>query len=73
MKKVFCRNCGDVLFNINGMGWRVVSQHLIRQSLGDLPGSLESDKHFFYEQRIVDIDDALPKYLRGTDGALFDA
>ena len=71
MKRVFCANCGEVLFNTNSMGWRVVSQWLIAKcSDGKLPHELCSDKHFFYEQRVIDIDDELPKFLRGTDGPL---
>ncbi|WP_428928346.1 GFA family protein [Marinibacterium sp. SX1] len=61
MKKVFCRACGDVLYNTNAMGWRVVSQHLIARSLGALPEELSAQSHFFYDSRIVTIDDDLPK------------
>ena len=32
----------------------------------------KSDKHFFYEQRVVNVNDDLPKYLRGTDGPLYE-
>ena len=73
MQKHYCSNCGDVLFNTNIMDWRVVSQLLIsRCNANQLPEELASDKHFFYEQRIIDIDDDLPKYLRGTDGPLYE-
>ena len=35
---------------------------LISRNFGDeLPAELESKMHFFYDRRIVDIDDALPK------------
>ena len=69
MKRVFCAHCGEVLFNTNSMGWRVVSQWLIAKcNDGELPPELCSDKHFFYEQRVVDVVDELPKYLRGTNG-----
>ena len=72
MQKYFCTQCGDVLFNTNGMSWRVVSQLLIaRSNDGNLPEELSSLRHFFYEQRVVDVDDDLPKYMRGTDGPLF--
>ena len=72
MKRVFCANCGEVLFNTNSAGWRVVSQWLIAKcNGGKLPPELCSDKHFFYEQRVSDIDDELPKYLRGTNGPLY--
>lgn len=62
MKRYFCRNCGDTLFNSNAMDWRVVSQLLISRCYGgELPETLKSTKHFFYRQRIVDIQDDLPK------------
>lgn len=73
MKRVFCAYCGEVLFNTNSMGWWIVSQWLIAKcNDAVLPPELCSDKHFFYEQRVIDIDDALPKYLRGTDGPRYD-
>lgn len=72
MKRAYCADCGEVLFNTNSMGWRVVSQWFIAKcSDAGLPPELCSDKHFFYEQRVIDIDDELPKYLRGTDGPLY--
>jgi len=44
------------------MGWRLVSQLLIRNCNNDqLPEALQSDAHFFYDRRIIDVDDALPK------------
>lgn len=62
MKRYFCSNCGETLFNTNAMGWRVVSQLLIRKNHGgELPPGLVPTMHFFYDRRIVDIDDALPK------------
>ena len=61
MKKVFCRNCGTVIYNTNKMDWRVVSQHLITKSLGDLPEELASLSHFHYGGRVVDVADDLPK------------
>ncbi len=62
MKRVFCSQCGETMFNTNAMDWRVVSQLLIRKCYdGDLPGGLESKMHFFYGRRIVDVDDPLPK------------
>lgn len=72
MKRYFCSRCGEVLFNTNSMGWHVVSQLLLTKCNNDtLPEELGSNKHFFYEQRIVDVADGLPKYLRGSDGQTF--
>ncbi|MDJ0740363.1 MAG: GFA family protein [Gammaproteobacteria bacterium] len=62
MTRVFCRHCGETLYNTNAMGWRLVSQLLIRKcNNGELPGELQSNAHFYYDRRIVDIDDELPK------------
>ena len=62
MTRVFCRHCGETLYNTNVMGWRLVSQLLIRKcNNGELPEALQSDRHVFYDRRIIDVDDALPK------------
>ena len=62
MKRFYCANCGETLFNSNAMDWRIVSQLLIRKCHGgELPEPLRSTKHFFYDRRVVDIDDELPK------------
>ena len=61
MKKIFCAGCGQVLYNTNKMDWRVVSQHLLRKRLGELPEALSPQSHFHYASRIVDIDDDLLK------------
>ena len=73
MTRRFCKHCGETVFNTNVMDWRVVSQLLIEKcNQNEIPEKLRSDKHFFYEQRVVDIQDDLPKFLRGTDGPLFE-
>lgn len=62
MSRVFCRNCGETVYNTNAMGWRLVSQLLIAKcNGGKLPPELQSNAHFYYDRRIVDIDDQLPK------------
>jgi hypothetical protein len=44
------------------MGWRLVSQLLIAKcNGGELPPQLSSSEHFFYDRRIVDVDDRLLK------------
>lgn len=63
MKRYYCTACGETLFNSNSLDWRIVSQLLIRKcNGGELPEALQSQSHFFYASRIVDIDDALPKH-----------
>ena len=62
MQRFFCTSCGDTLFNSNNQDWRIVSQLLVRRTNnGTLPDSLRSQSHFYYGERIVDIDDDLPK------------
>lgn len=62
MQRIFCKHCGDVLYNTNAMGWKLVSQLMYRKcNDNQLPEALTSNAHFFYERRIIDIDDALPK------------
>ena len=62
MTRVFCKHCGETVYNTNAMGWRLVSQLLIAKcNGGELPPELSSNAHFFYDRRIVDIDDPLPK------------
>jgi hypothetical protein len=62
MQRIYCKHCGETLFNTNAMGWRIISQLLIRKCYDDeLPEELTSKMHFFYDRRIVDIDDSLPK------------
>ena len=62
MKRVFCKHCGDVVYNTNAMGWKLVSQLMYKKSNNDqLPQGFQSNAHFFYDRRVVDIDDSLPK------------
>lgn len=73
MTRCFCKHCGETIFNTNAMNWRVVSQFLISKcNNNEIPENLRSDKHFFYERRVVDIEDGLPKFLRGTNGPLYE-
>ncbi|MES9971983.1 MAG: GFA family protein [Candidatus Thiodiazotropha sp.] len=62
MTRVFCSRCGETVYNTNAMGWRLVSQLLISKcNQGELPEELQSNAHFYYDRRIIDIDDQLPK------------
>ena len=40
---------------------RLRIRHLIARSLGALPEELSAQSHFFYDSRIVTINDDLPK------------
>ena len=62
MTRVFCTKCGDTVYNTNALNWKVTSQHLIRKNYnGDLPKEFSPNAHFYYDRRIIDIDDDLPK------------
>ena len=61
MKRVYCQSCGETLYNTNAMDWKVVSQFLVLKTYGDIPEALRSQSHFFYDRRVVDVDDDLPK------------
>lgn len=62
MTRAFCKHCGETVYNTNAMGWRLVSQLLIRKCNKDkLPEELKSNAHFYYDRRIIDIDDQIPK------------
>ena len=73
MTRYSCRICGELLFNTNKYKWRMVTQILVRKcNSNSLPEELESDKHFYYEERVIDINDQLPKYLQGIYGPLYE-
>lgn len=62
MTRVFCTQCGDTVYNTNAMDWKVTSQHLIRKNYdGELPEEFMPTAHFYYNERVIDIDDDLPK------------
>lgn len=62
MTRVFCKHCGDVVYNTNAMGWKLISQLMYRKCNDDkLPEGFVSNAHFFYDRRVVDINDPLPK------------
>lgn len=62
MTRVFCKHCGDILYNTNAMEWKLVSQLMYRKCNDDsLPEAFSSNAHFFYDRRVIDIDDSIPK------------
>jgi len=62
MMRVFCSDCGEVLYNTNAKGWKLVSQLLVLKTHDYiLPESFQPSSHFFYDRRIINIDDPLPK------------
>jgi len=71
LSKTFCLHCGEVLFGTNRLGMRVVPNALVaRAAEGVLGAAFAPTMHLFYRERVIDVADALPKYLDGWDGPL---
>lgn len=69
LSRTFCSSCGDTVFGTNRLGMRVVPNSLVARALGGvLPEHFQPTMHLFYRQRIIDVTDALTKYLDGWDG-----
>lgn len=70
-----CGSCCDfyaTLFGTNRLDMRVVPNSLVaRASGGALPADLSPTMHLFCRHRVVDVADALTKYLDGWDGPEF--
>lgn len=74
LSKHFCQGCGDVLFGTNRLGMYVVANAIAARSSGGLLAApLLPEMHLFYRERIIDVADALPKYLEGWDGPTLEA
>jgi len=74
LSKAFCSTCGEVLFGSNRLGMRVVPNAMTaRATGGSLDAKLAPTMHLFYRHRIIDVTDALPKYLDGWDGPQYEA
>lgn len=72
MQRHYCGNCGETLFGGNRLGMAVVRTNLIARAFnGELPPAHAPAFHLFYAYRTLDVDDALPKYLEGWDGPLY--
>ena len=72
LKRHFCRHCGETLLGNNRLGMAVIPNSLFaRAAQNTLPDALAPTMHLFYRHRVVDVADALPKYLDGWDGLLY--
>ncbi|WP_217590188.1 GFA family protein [Burkholderia sp. GbtcB21] len=73
MSRTWCVSCGEIVSGTNRFGMRVVPNSLTaRAHGGQLPDDLQPTMHLFYRQRVIDVIDALPKYLDGWDGPTLD-
>lgn len=65
----FCTFCGETLFGINRLGMTVIPNTLLVRN-GCFPNDYSPAFHLFYEQRVINVEDDLPKYVAGWDGPL---
>lgn len=70
--RFFCQSCGTTLYANSHLKLSLLSQGVIRQSyFNEMPNELMPDRHIFYADRVLDVNDKLSKYL-GGEGELFD-
>lgn len=73
LKRYFCSHCGETLFGNNRLGMAVIpNSQFARAANNTLPLALAPTMHLFYRHRVVDVMDALPKYLDGWDGPVYE-
>lgn len=73
MSRTWCAACGEIVFGTNRLGMRVVPNSVTaRAHGGQLPAAWQPTMHLFYRQRVIDVVDALPKFLDGWDGPTLD-
>ena len=72
LSRTFCPRCGETVFGTNRLGMSVIPNSFIaRATGGELPKLMRPTLHLFYRERVIDIDDQLPKYLDGWGGAMY--
>ena len=58
-----CSSCGMIVYNTNRFGSVGVSRELIKNGNGGtLPQELQPTVHLFYDDRVSDVTDDLPKF-----------
>lgn len=73
MSRAWCASRGEIVFGTNRPGMRVVPNSLTaRAHGGPLPDHLQPSMHLFYGPRVIDVADALPKYVDGWGGPTLD-
>lgn len=74
LSRTFCTACGDTLFGKNRLGMYVVPNSLVARAAGGiLPEHFQPTMHLFYQQRVIDVNDTLIKFLDGWDGPEYKA
>jgi len=63
IEKYSCPSCGEAVYNTNRFGSHGFSRDLIKRCYGgELPDELQPTMHIFYEDRVKDVEDDLPKF-----------
>jgi hypothetical protein len=72
LRRHFCSVCGEAIYGVNRLGFTVIQTALFAKAAGgSLPDELSPEFHLFYADRVLSVDDELPKYLEGRNGAVF--
>ena len=71
MCRYTCRLCSATVFHMDRFEFLCTSYSLFRKAnSGKLDKRLEPTRHYYYGERLVDISDDLPKYLKAVGGPL---
>jgi len=63
MSNYSCGQCGALVYNTDRFGFRTTSGAMFRRANGgSLPEGFAAQIHIYYTERVLDIDDALPKF-----------
>lgn len=74
LSRTFCPHCGETVFGTNRLGMKILPNSLLaRAAGGELPKQMRPTMHLFYRERIIDVDDKLPKYLDGWNGPTYES
>ncbi|HET7313181.1 GFA family protein [Salinisphaera sp.] len=69
MWRYHCSHCGRLVHGRNRRGYIVIPNERFREAgRGRLPAGVAPSEHFFYNQRVLDIADDLPKHAADTGG-----
>lgn len=73
MRRFGCPKCGMIMYGRHKPGIPVIPHGVFRKNNGgELPAELAPTLHLFYRERVLDVDDALPKSeggeMIGLDG-----
>ncbi|MGB7756888.1 MAG: GFA family protein [Salinisphaera sp.] len=70
MWRYHCSHCGRLMHGRNRSGEIVIPNERFREAAGGLlPGAVTPAEHLFYNQRVLDIADDLPKHAGDTGDA----